>query len=583
MALNAGTAVAYLDLDTTGFTRGLKTANAQAAAETEKLSDKLNSVGESMSKIGGFASKWITTPIVGAVTASVKQFANLEQSIGGVETLFKDSADVVIKNAERAYKTAGVDANAYMEQVTSFSASLLQSLGGDTARAAETADQAIIDMADNANKMGTAMESIQNAYQGFAKQNYTMLDNLKLGYGGTKAEMERLLEDASKLAGVEFSIDSYADIIDAIHVIQEDLDITGTTAKEASETITGSFNAAKSSILNFLQQLGNPGADMDKFTEEMMESIQVFLKNVKRTLGTIWDNLPLSDFQKKMLAAATAVGPLLLAVGKLLSLFKTVKGVVGPIIEVLSGAGGLSGAISTLLGPIGLVVAAIAALALAWKTDFAGIREFTSEFFSKISELISIFVSWFQEHFGDKITGIIDTVKEVFAALEPVVSSIFDFILDALDVFIALFSGDFEGLKDAVDKVIEDTKDLLKNFGNALLDIGKMLVQKLWDGMKEKATAVSDWIQEKIGGIKEFFGFENNYVGSKVQDTARNTLSTNLGGVKAKPFYTSHGGTNPKNPTTGGNTYIFNSPKAQTPKEQRQSYDKVAQRAALGF
>lgn len=184
--------------------------------------------------------------------AALESTASLEQNIGGVETLFGSSAQTVIANAEKAYQTAGMSANTYMETVTSFSASLLQSLGGDTEKAAAAADQAIIDMSDNANKMGTDIAAIQNAYQGFAKQNYTMLDNLKLGYGGTKQEMERLLEDASKLSGVEYDISNLNDVYEAIHVIQGEIGITGTTAAEAASTIEGSMSSAKAAWDNFL-------------------------------------------------------------------------------------------------------------------------------------------------------------------------------------------------------------------------------------------------------------------------------------------------------------------------------------------
>ena len=168
----------------------------------------------------------------------IAAYADYEQLVGGVDTLFKDSSQEIQRYAANAYKTAGLSANEYMETVTGFSASLIQSLGGDTEKAAKYADMAITDMSDNANKMGTDMSSIQNAYQGFAKQNYTMLDNLKLGYGGTKQEMERLLADAEKISGVKYDISSYADVVEAIHVMQESMDIAGTTAKEAEATIS---------------------------------------------------------------------------------------------------------------------------------------------------------------------------------------------------------------------------------------------------------------------------------------------------------------------------------------------------------
>ena len=194
---------------------------------------------------GALAAAGIGAALGAGITKSIKEGANLEQAIGGIETLFKDSSDQMIKNADNAFRTAGISANTYMEQATSFSASLLQSTGGDTQKAAKAADQAIIDMSDNANKMGTNIQDIQNAYQGFAKQNYTMLDNLKLGYGGTKTEMERLLSDAEKISGQKYDISNLSDVYEAIHVMQTELDITGTSSKEAATTLSGSFASMK--------------------------------------------------------------------------------------------------------------------------------------------------------------------------------------------------------------------------------------------------------------------------------------------------------------------------------------------------
>lgn len=255
----------------------------------------------SIKKIGNIAKGGLA--VIGGAVAGVAiafgvmtknaldSYASLEQNIGGIETLFKDSSQKVIDSAKNAYKTAGLSANAYMETVTSFSASLLQSLGKDTEKAADYADRAIIDMSDNANKMGTSMEMIQNAYQGFAKQNYTMLDNLKLGYGGTASEMYRLLQDAANLneefaSTAKFSMDSkghleanFADITEAIHIVQTEMGITGTTAKEASETISGSIASAKGAFDNFLNGTGSP--------EALAESMVTAGKNVLKGLGEI--------------------------------------------------------------------------------------------------------------------------------------------------------------------------------------------------------------------------------------------------------------------------------------------------------
>lgn len=234
--------------------------------------------GESFgSKLIAVAKKVIVAAGIGkAIAASLNEGGALQQSLGGVETLFKDNADRVKQYASQAYKTTGLSANQYMESVTGFSASLLQSLGGDTAKAADIANTAMVDMADNSNKMGTSMEAIQNAYAGFAKQNYTMLDNLKLGYGGTKTEMERLLKDATKLTGVKYDIDSLSDVYEAIHAVQGELGITGTTAKEASETLQGSFSAMKASFTDLLGAMST-GGDIGPQLEALATSASTWL------------------------------------------------------------------------------------------------------------------------------------------------------------------------------------------------------------------------------------------------------------------------------------------------------------------
>ena len=246
--------------------------------------------GESLSsKMLSVAKKAIAAAGIGKFfSASLTEGANLQQSLGGIETLFKDSADTVKKYANEAYKTTGLSANAYMENVTGFSASLLQSLGGDTRKAADVANMAMVDMADNSNKMGTSMDRIQDAYQGFAKQNYTMLDNLKLGYGGTKTEMQRLLADAQKLTGVKYDINNLSDVYQAIHAIQENLDITGTTAKEAATTFSGSFASMKAAAQNVLGKLAL-GEDIMPSLHQLFETVKTFL--VGNLIPMVWNVL----------------------------------------------------------------------------------------------------------------------------------------------------------------------------------------------------------------------------------------------------------------------------------------------------
>lgn len=256
-----------------GRLAGIMNPEASAAGESAGKAAG-NSLGEAIKKA------IVAAGIGTALKATLMEGADLQQSLGGIETLFKDSADKVIENAKNAYKTAGLSANDYMESVTSFSASLLQGLAGDTNKAADVADMALTDMSDNANKMGTSMELIQNAYQGFAKQNYTMLDNLKLGYGGTKTEMQRLLADATKLTGVKYDLDNLSDVYEAIHVIQEEMGITGTTALEASTTFTGSMASMKAALSNVLGNLS------------LGEDIKPALNDLIQTTGTfLFDNL----------------------------------------------------------------------------------------------------------------------------------------------------------------------------------------------------------------------------------------------------------------------------------------------------
>lgn len=266
------------------------------------LDDEMGNAGENAgsslgNKLVGKVSAIISAAAIGKVVAdSFMEGAALEQSLGGVETMFKENADKVIRNADKAYKTAGRSANDYMETVTGFSAALIKSLGGDTAAAAEYADMAIVDMSDNVNKFGSDIESVNNAYAGFARQNYTMLENLNLGYGGTKEGMEQLLKDAEALADKEFDISSYSDIIEAIHTIQEDLDITGTTAEEAASTFSGSFASMKAAAKNLLGDL-TTGRDTQEAIDGLAKSAGDFADNVIRMSRNMIDALGELDDQ----------------------------------------------------------------------------------------------------------------------------------------------------------------------------------------------------------------------------------------------------------------------------------------------
>ena len=318
---NKSSIVLDMNLNASGFARGIKSVIGSVKNMNESMKDATNSASKMSSVMKGIGSSAIkvgkglavagaaaATAVTALVSKSVGAFADYEQLTGGVETLFgaggrsveeyaqsvgksvsdiqgkydslMSAQNVVLENANKAYMTAGMSANEYMDTVTGFSASLISSLGGDTNKAADYANSALVDMSDNANKMGTDMESIKNAYQGFAKQNYTMLDNLKLGYGGTQEEMKRLLSDAEKLTGQRYDISSFADITQAIHAIQTQMDITGTTAKEASTTISGSWGSLKAAFENTLVGLTTGGEMFDQSLDALVDSAKTFGQNV---------------------------------------------------------------------------------------------------------------------------------------------------------------------------------------------------------------------------------------------------------------------------------------------------------------
>ena len=269
---------------------------SETSSKAETLAGKLKGGLATAAKVGGAAIAAAGAAAVAITKQAVESYGEYEQLVGGVETLFKSSADTVMQYAANAYQTAGMSANEYMTTVTAFSASLLQSMGGDTEAAAEKANLAITDMSDNANKMGSSMESIQNAYQGFAKQNYTMLDNLKLGYGGTKEEMQRLLDDANALNAAQgnytnYTIDSYADIVDAIHTVQTEMGITGTTQLEASTTIQGSIASMKAAYDNFITGLGDENADMAELITNLLGSTVTVAENLLPVVERILENI----------------------------------------------------------------------------------------------------------------------------------------------------------------------------------------------------------------------------------------------------------------------------------------------------
>lgn len=357
-----------------------------------------------------------TAAAAGAVIAltksAVENYGEYEQLVGGVETLFKDSAGTVEEYAKNAYQTAGLSANEYMETVTSFSASLLQSMGNDTEAAAKKADRAITDMSDNANKMGTDMQSIQNAYQGFAKQNYTMLDNLKLGYGGTKEEMQRLIDDANALNAAQgnytnYSIESYADIVDAIHTVQTEMGITGTTAKEASTTIEGSIGAMKAAYANFVTGLGNDNADISELSSQLIQSVGTVAENVLPVVETVLKNIAEAvqrdgpEMIEKFVSYAIEKLPEVISLG-LQMVISLVKGIAQNIPQL----------VTSVLNMMATIVQTI------WDS-LPDIIEVGKNIVRGLWEGIKAMASWIGDKVSGFVGGLVDGVKGVLGIHSP--------------------------------------------------------------------------------------------------------------------------------------------------------------------
>ena len=436
------------------------------------------------------AIKEATAALVDLGKQSIMGFAEQEQLIGGVDTLFKKSSAQVQQYANDAYKTAGLSANQYMETVTSFSASLLQSLGGDTAAAAQKADQAITDMSDNANKPGTDMTSIQNAYQGFAKQNYTMLDNLKLGYGGTKQEMERLLADAEKFSGIKYDISSYADIVDAIHVVQTEMGITGTTAKEAATTIDGSANAMKSAWSNLITGMSNENLDLDKLVQNVVDSVGTYADNLLPRLQTM-----LPRFADGMTQLVNGLVPY-----------------VGPAMEMLlptlvQGVGGLvSGIVQALPAAVQAISAVVPMLA-------EQITILLPQILNAGIDIIAALASGIGENLPALIPAAVDAIITV---AEGLVDHVDEIIIAAGSLIAGLTQGLIEALPRLVVRLPEIIGAIVKGLLSGMASIGEVgsqLVHGLFDGISNAASWLYDklrgWVSDVLGWVKGLFGIHS--------------------------------------------------------------------------
>lgn len=385
---------------------------SETSSKAETLAGKLKGGLATAAKVGGAAIVAAGAAAVAITKQAVENYGEYEQLVGGVETLFKSSADTVMQYAANAYQTAGMSANEYMTTVTAFSASLLQSMGNDTDAAAEKANLAITDMSDNANKMGTSMESIQNAYSGFAKQNYTMLDNLKLGYGGTKEEMQRLLDDANALNAAQgnytnYTIDSYADIVDAIHTVQTEMGITGTTQLEASTTIQGSIASMKAAYDNFITGLGDENADMAELITNLLGSTVTVAENLLPVVERILENIGVVVQEKGPEMIEKFVGYAIEKLPKVIELgMKMVLAIV-------------SGLAKNLPQIVRSVLDMTATIVKTFVSSLPDIVDVGKQIVRGVWDGIKAMGSWIKEKVSGFFGGIVDNVKGVLGIHSP--------------------------------------------------------------------------------------------------------------------------------------------------------------------
>lgn len=448
----------------------------------------LSNVKQTLSKVGdvaldvvkkvGQVTAAVGTAMAGVVAAGVKSFSDLEQNVGGVETLFGADSQKVIDNASKAFQTAGVSANEYMAGVTSFSASLLQSLGGDTAKAADIADMAFQDMSDNANKFGTDMASIQNAYQGFAKQNYTMLDNLKLGYGGTKTEMERLLSDAEKFSGIKYDINNLSDVYDAIHIIQNEMGVTGTTAKEASVTISGSTKAMKSSFDNFLNGTGSP--------EQLASAIETFAVNISNTIQN--------------LAPQILDG----AVSLIETLIPQLENILVPLIPLLLNS--ITNVINKLLDMVSQNQEKLRTTVLFLVQN---IVKFLTDNIPTIIELGIVIILALANGIGDALKNpefIESVVNCIITICNILLENLDDIIGVALYIILALGEGIIKYLGKLLEPAVEAVKTIWQGIISAkdrMLDSAKILIENFKNGIISRISTLKDAAKQLITGLCE--------------------------------------------------------------------------------
>lgn len=506
---------AKISLDSSGYEKGLKDAETKGKVSLSKIGSALGNVAKVSVAAFGAAAAGVTA----IVSKSVAEYSEYEQLVGGVNKLFGDSADAVMKYAEDAYKTSGLSASKYMEQATSFSAALINSLNGDTARAAELTDVAMRAISDNFNTFGGDISSVQNAFQGFAKQNYTMLDNLKLGYGGTKSEMERLIEDANEYAASigqasDLSIDSFADIVQAIELVQQKQHIAGTTQKEAASTIQGALGMTKAAWQNLITGLSDSEADINSLVGNLISSAGAVAKNILPTIKQA-----LSGIGKAVAELAPAIGAGIsgLITDVLPDLVSSAITLIGSLSTSLrENAGLLTDAafeiidvlVESLTDPEGLLSLVDAASEILIKL-VEGLTEALPTLLPAVVEIIMTIVDKLTE--PDMLDSLIEAaiqliealVEGLFGAQDKIIAMAPKIVFNLLEAIIKAAPRIALG---AVELILQFVSGIVGSFGQ-IIAVGADIIQQVKDGIHQKLGDAKNWgrdlIQSFVGGITE--------------------------------------------------------------------------------
>ena len=593
---NKSSIVLNMNLNASGFARGIKSVIGSVKNMNESMKDATNSASKMSSVMKGIGSSAIkvgkglavagaaaATAVTALVSKSVGAFADYEQLTGGVETLFgaggrsveeyaqsvgksvsdiqgkydslMSAQNVVLENANKAYMTAGMSANEYMDTVTGFSASLISSLGGDTNKAADYANSALVDMSDNANKMGTDMESIKNAYQGFAKQNYTMLDNLKLGYGGTQEEMKRLLSDAEKLTGQRYDISSFADITQAIHAIQTQMDITGTTAKEASTTISGSWGSLKAAFQNVLVGLTTGGDMFDQSLDALINTAVTFGQNIIPAIK----------------GALSGVGYLIEGLAPVIG--ETIPPLINDLAPTL--ANSAVSLISSLVNGLtqnatqfseclsNMIIVAVAGISTVVPQLLDAASKIVSNLMQGLTNSMPQIVNGAVTLIEGLVNGLVNNIPLLIMGAVQLVASLANGLIENLpriiDAGVNLITGIVSASYSMMPQIIQNGMQLVVNLAVGLVraipqliaalpritgaivkgfksvnwfDLGLQLIKSIWEGIKSIGSEMWNGVKEKTS---ELWGGVKNVVSEKLNNI-KSTYDAHGRGLKGATF-----------------------------------------------